>query len=230
MTQGAWGFTPPPILTECPFCDKPVLANVQGTYVESDGHENPSFLYTLASCQSCNSGLLLMQYEDSEGYSPPERVYPNSDQRTLSGTIPEQLRREHEEARSCFKAHAYTATAVMVRRTLEGVCQDQGITRRQPLFASLRDLHEAGKIEGRLLEWAEALRALGNQGAHFTGMKVSREDAADALALAEALLDYMYVLTAQYERFQRRRASGAETSVPPQSASTTEDASGSAPF
>jgi hypothetical protein len=108
----------------------------------------------------------------------------------------------------------------MVRRTLEGVCQEQGITKRQPLAASLKQLRDDGKIEGRLLEWAEALRFLGNQGAHYTGTPVSREDAADALALSEALLDYMYVLTAQYEKFRQRRSAGGQepqgVSVPPQ--------------
>ncbi len=94
----------------------------------------------------------------------------------------------------------------MVRRTLEGVCADQGVTKRQPLVASLRELHQQGKIEGRLLEWAEALRVLGNQGAHYTGIQVSREDANDAVALAEALLDYMYVFTSQYEKFKERRS------------------------
>lgn len=47
---------------------------------------------------------------------------------------------------------------------------------------------------------------LGNQGAHYTGVQVSREDATDALALAEALLDYMYVFTSQYEKFKSRRS------------------------
>jgi hypothetical protein len=34
---------------------------------------------------------------------------------------------------------------------------------------------------------------------------VSREDAQDALALAEALLDYLYVFSAQFAEFKQRR-------------------------
>jgi hypothetical protein len=159
--------------------------------------------YALARCQECFGPLLLAQ---DNPFERPERAWPNPDGRELSSNIPDPLRREHGEARACLKAKAYTAVAVMVRRTLEGVCADQGVTKRQPLVASLRELHQQGKIEGRLLEWAEALRALGNQGAHFTGVQVSREDATDALALAEALLDYMYVVTNQYEQFKARRS------------------------
>jgi hypothetical protein len=49
------------------------------------------------------------------------------------------------------------------------------------------------------------LRVLGNQGAHFTGKQVPRPDAEDALALAEALLDYLYVFSAQFDAFKERR-------------------------
>jgi hypothetical protein len=62
-----------------------------------------------------------------------------------------------------------------------------------------------GLIEGRLLEWAQELRVLGNEGAHFTGERVARQDAQDALALAEAILDYLYVFSAQFFEFKNRR-------------------------
>lgn len=60
-------------------------------------------------------------------------------------------------------------------------------------------------IEGRLLDWAQELRVLGNEAAHFTGNPVSRQDAQDALELAEALMDYLYVFTAPFNEFKSRR-------------------------
>jgi hypothetical protein len=48
------------------------------------------------------------------------------------------------------------------------------------------------------------------KGAHFTGRRVSREDAQDALALAEALLDYLYVFSAQFAEFKQRRRERAK--------------------
>ena len=81
----------------------------------------------------------------------------------------------------------------MVRKTLEGTCADQGAA-SGPLASRLRDLQGEGKIDGMLVEWANILRVVGNEGAHFTGTTMSREDAEDALALAEALLDHLYVL------------------------------------
>jgi hypothetical protein len=96
----------------------------------------------------------------------------------------------------------------MVRRTLEGVCIDHGIFRK-PLYAALDEMKNDGLIEGRLLEWAQGLRVLGNDAAHFTGQPVSSQDARDALTLAEALMDYMYVFSGQFEQFRARRAAQA---------------------
>lgn len=133
------------------------------------------------------------------------REWPSDESRSVNSNIPRPIARELREARACFRAKLYTATAVMVRRTLEGMCVDQG-TQKKALFQALRELKDADKIEGRLFEWAQALRALGNQGAHFSKEAVSREDAGDALALAEALLDYIYVFTTKYDEFQKRRS------------------------
>jgi hypothetical protein len=92
----------------------------------------------------------------------------------------------------------------MVRRTLEGVCAEHDV-KRGPLAAGLAELERKGLLDGRLIEWSQALRVLGNEGAHFTGNRVSRQDALDALAFCEALLDYTYVLTAKFREFQERR-------------------------
>ncbi|MFG2319860.1 DUF4145 domain-containing protein [Streptomyces tendae] len=133
-------------------------------------------------------------------------VWPEDNAGIMNDAIPKSLVREMREAYTCFKAKAYTATLVMVRRTLEGMCTDQGATSKKALFQKLQELQNLGKIEGRLVDWAQALRAIGNQGAHFSPTAAKREDAEDALALAEALLDYVYVFTARYKEFEQRRA------------------------
>ena len=62
-----------------------------------------------------------------------------------------------------------------------------------------------GLIDSTIAEWADALRILGNEGAHYTGNPVPRDDAEDALAFAEALLDHVYVLRKRFEDFAKRR-------------------------
>lgn len=188
----------------CPYCERIVTATVHGWTTEGER----DYEVVLLSCNECGSALLYLR--ELEWHSPTsvkliltKRLWPDTG-RVMSAAIPSPLREEYEQARLCFEAHAYTATAVMVRRTLEGVCADNNITERI-LARPLEKMHTSGLIDERLFEWTQALRVLGNEGAHFTGRQVSREDAEDALALAEALLDYMYVLTIKFRKFQARR-------------------------
>jgi len=150
--------------------------------------------------------LLFVQEDYGDGVDADDltRVWPGPI-RQLSSAVPKKLRDVHDEARRCFEAKAYTAAVVMVGRTLEGVCALNNIKGRS-LVESLRSLKSAGLIDDRLHEWTTELRVLRNQGAHFTGTLVNHEDARDALALSEALLDYMYVLTERFNEFKERRA------------------------
>ncbi|MEV8362559.1 DUF4145 domain-containing protein [Streptomyces niveus] len=183
----------------------------RATALADEDPSNPWTLY-LVRCGGCNRGVLVehnfettpnpFRTDKGDLSYVPRTLWPRTS--SLSHLVPCDLRRAYQEASTCFAAGAFTAAAVMVRRTLEGVCADQGANGKV-LMKSLQELLEAGMIEGRLFDWAQALRILGNQGAHFTGEHVDREDAADALALCEALLDYIYVLTTRYEEFMQRR-------------------------
>ncbi len=171
-----------------------------------DPKTGPPAEFSLLLC--ANDGCLTPIVQVREDYGPgfehdkPVIIYPSK--RRLSPSIPLDLRNEFEEARKCFDAKAYEATLVMVRRTLEGTCKDQGTTKRT-LAESLRELQALAKIDGLLAEWADLLRAVGNKGAHFTGERVTAQDAEDALDFAEALLDHLYVLRARFDEFKSRQ-------------------------
>jgi hypothetical protein len=195
------------MLIACPFCEKTAIATklIKTEWIGED-QEPPLEIYSLLECTLCHKPLLLRQFDWGHGDPPeePEQLWPPP-RRIISSAIPESLRQEIAEARTCFAAKAYTATVVMVRRTLEGVCVDHDVAKK-PLQNALKEMAAQGLLDDRLLSWADELRVLGNQGAHFTGSPVNREDAKDALALAEAVLDYLYVLAKQFYDFQRRRA------------------------
>ncbi len=202
-------------VTTCPRCQQTVVASQEAIAQPFPDHDFNILRHIIARCEICYQALLLEQ----DGQAPKSErdakcVWPVLD-RVLSEAVPESLRREHGEATSCFKSGAYTATVVMVRRTLEGVCNQHGVTRK-PLFKALEEMEGKGLIEGRLLEWSQELRVLGNEAAHFTGGHVSRQDASDAIALAEAILDYLYVFSARFEEFKSRRGQTANPVVPQQ--------------
>jgi Domain of unknown function (DUF4145) len=196
----------------CPHCDQPASSEVRGVAVWNGRNDDgdPVDLPTewaLVQCNRC--ALPSVQIREDVGGpggfddDEPGIYYPSPHR--ISPSVPDALRREWAEARTCFNSKAYTACLVMVRRTLEGTCRDQGVSKRT-LHRSLEELKAQGLMDGMLAEWADALRLAGNRGAHFTGETVSREDAEDALDFAEALLDHIYVLRQRFADFQRRMA------------------------
>ncbi|MGW9383469.1 DUF4145 domain-containing protein [Streptomyces globisporus] len=195
------------ILVTCGACEKPVMARVSGVLIERNDEKGPPTLFQLASCQRCGEALLALEEDYGNGWDgEPVTVWPQPRQ-VLSPFIPEALRNQHTETHKCLSVKAYIATVVMNRRTLEGICKDQGAQGRN-LMRMLEELAASGIIEGRLLEWSQELRILGNEGAHFTETTVTADDAIDAIAFTEALMDYIYVYSAQFANFKQRRAGG----------------------
>ncbi|GGO02988.1 DUF4145 domain-containing protein [Microbispora bryophytorum] len=209
----------PFLMAVCPTCQRPVAAMEDRSVSYYDGEGLPC-RFKLMCCSACPQAFVVLQeLYAGQHWGQPELMWPSAT-KALNQAIPFKIRKELSEATQCFKAGQYTATAVMVRRVIEGVCRSHNATGTP--FKALDDLYERGLIDKRLLEWAHGLRALGNDGAHFGGKPITRQDAEDALTLAEAVLNYMYVFTRQYEEFKQRRAE----SVPPSDEGTS---NGSAP-
>jgi hypothetical protein len=225
---------PSQMLVECDNCEKPVIATARGYSIDFGDWENgiPGRRWTLLECDKSHP-ILVLQVDPTDDprvwhWDDPIRIYPPRD-RELSSLIPEQLRQVHEEARACFHAKAYTAAAVMSGRTLEGACAAHGIKERN-LQQSLSKMKEAGYIDGRLWEWAQTLRNVRNSAAHFDSNIITKQDAEDSVAFSEALLDYLYVLTARFEALKDRRAkrtSETESLQSPKTGQTTKEPSDS---
>lgn len=196
-----------PISFVCPHCKKPAAVSVRGEAIwdgyADDRSVNPPIEWSFVQCTNCWHPSIQAREDYGRGFEDddPVLVYPAPHR--ISPSVPQALRREWEEARTCLDAKAYTACGVMVRRTLEGTCKDQGV-KAKILAKGLQELRDQGLIDGVLTEWADALRVLGNQSAHFTGKEITREDAEDSLAFAEALLDHLYVLRKRFAEFQKR--------------------------
>ena len=100
--------------------------------------------------------------------------------------------------------------AVGIRRMLEAVCNDQGVTKGD-LFERLGQLVRVGAIPGTLGEQAQELRKLGNLGAHQKDVAVSAIDVPTIEDFADAILEYVYRAPGQASRVaieHRRPQSG----------------------
>jgi hypothetical protein len=203
------------MLLECKNCQAIVDAKVlyAHEYVQLIEEQYAiSARVTFASCPACDAPLLAAQNDIGSGWDAPERIYPPRDRDFTWDEVPSNIVRAFNEARTCFRTKAFTAAAIMCRKTLEGICLEHGVKSSGTLAAQLQKLKENGIIESRLFEWAEALRTMGNEAAHGVEVVISPADARDTLEFTEALLEYVFTYRDKFEEFKKRRAQ-AESSL-----------------
>lgn len=194
----------------CPECHEAVVATEVSHHIYSDGPAAPNWRFSLLTCPSDGSPMIIYG-EDGHSFEAPIWLYPVSLDDSVQTAIPAALRAELIEARKCAAHGLNSAAAVMCGRVLEGVAALHGYEERS-LLRGLERLRQSGVLDGKLVDWASELRTLRNEAAHFGNAPVSREDAADILALTHAILEYVYVIAARFEDFRRRRH-GADDST-----------------
>jgi uncharacterized protein DUF4145 len=206
------------MLLECPDCEAVVDAKEIADHEFNEMFEGGPVPWnsraTFASCPRCGGPMLGYQddWGDGKGWNDPVRIYPPRD-RNLHHSVPEAISAAFAEARVCLRAKAFTAAAIMCRKTLEGICSEHDV-KSGTLAARLEKLKEKGVIENRLFDWAEALRAIGNEAAHDVDFVASREDAGDTIEFTEALIEYVFTYRHKFDEFMKRRAKAAATPKP----------------
>jgi hypothetical protein len=145
--------------------------------------------------------------------APLEQVFPEVRQ-PLPWYVPKSIKESHDEAVRCVRARCYTAATVMARRGVEAICAESGY-RKGTLAKKLSQMQEAGVIDSRLSDWSSVVKDLGNSGAHDVEESLSREDAEDALAFFEALVNYIYTCQRRYQDHLKRRLIGDVEEIKP---------------
>jgi len=202
-------------ILECPDCDTNVAAEVLKHIDVSEPDWSLRSRYSFLACPRCQHPFVMAQDDIGEGWDTPILLFPER-VGGLGSSVPEPIRRAFAEALICFSAKAFTASAIMCRKSIEGLCHDQEASGRT-VVAKLADLQAKGVVEARLHAWADALRMSGNQAAHDVEVSTSRADAADLIDFARALHEYVYTFGERLKHFQARQAK-----------SRTNDVSGSA--
>jgi hypothetical protein len=116
--------------------------------------------------------------------------------------LPSDILSSLEEAIKCHAAGCHRASALMVRRTLEELCDDKAATGRD-LKARIASLNSVAVIPTDLLTAADELRILGNDAAHIEAKdydKIGKEESELAIELAKELLKAVYQYTSLVAR------------------------------
>jgi hypothetical protein len=195
------------MLLECRDCAAIVHAEKLCEYLAFDDDIGP-WLFTFLKCPKCHAPLVTSQEDigfERDGsviWGEPTRIYPPRDQ-LLGDAVPESISSPYHEALDCYKAKAYTAAAIMCRKSMEAMCKEHSA--KGGLAEGLKHLKDTGIIENRLFEWAEALRISGNEAAHDVASNVSARDARDLLDLTDAILQYVFTFGEKFKNFMDRR-------------------------
>lgn len=119
---------------------------------------------------------------------PPLRLDFNSE------NLPARILKSFSEAISCHAAECYVAAALMVRRTLEELCEERGASGAN-LKARLNDLKGKIVIPQELFEAMDELRLLGNDAAHIEAKDydaISAEEIVIAIEFTKEILKGVY--------------------------------------
>ena len=195
------------MIVECKYCEALVDAKILKDYIILVPEYGDHFKYSFLKCPKCDEPILVSQAEYIDGWGDPHRLYPI--QEKINPFFPEPLKKAYSEAQACFKAKAYTASAIMCRKTLEGICREHKI-KENNLESSLKKMKEEGIIESRMFEWANTLRISGNEAVHDLSVTVAPEDARDIMEFTNALLEYVFTFKDKYEQYKKRQESKKE--------------------
>ncbi|HLH93951.1 MAG TPA: DUF4145 domain-containing protein [Xanthobacteraceae bacterium] len=206
------------MIVECLTCRCHVEATQRGGFERLSDGSGPSTLYTLLACTQCGHPILVRQSNignmvEGDKWDTPYPLFPPSDLR-VNPNAPPEIQAAFEEACACYRARAYTASAIMCRKTLEGLCEAHGV-KQNALAASLKKMREKNMIDERLFEWSDTLRVAGNEAAHGVGRSISQPDAKDILEFTNAILDYLFSFRDRFEDFKKRRSEKRKPSKVP---------------
>lgn len=134
-------------------------------------------------------------------------VYPPEVLDWDASDLPPRVLAAYEEAIKCHAAACYTACALMVRKTLEVVCDDQG-AKGKNLEDRIDALRERVILPPPLFEALHDLRYLGNDAAHVAANafdEVGKAEVELALGLAKELLRSLYQLQSLTKALRERK-------------------------
>lgn len=157
----------------------------------------------VAACSTCGQ---LLVYDNAGDQTPEARfskcelVYPKVPFIPLS--VPHKIADAYSEA-ARIKGISPNAFAVLIRRSLEILCHERGLT-NGTLAKRLKILSDQGELPPTLSQATDLLRTIGNVGAHGSESSVSplHVHAIDDFFLA--IVEYLYVAPKKIAEFQRR--------------------------
>jgi hypothetical protein len=201
-----------PVSVRCPHCRELGSFNVvnQAIAFTKRGRLGPNphgqqYFASIRVCPNIKCFGLVFVIETGNGIvevEPPQLLDFSLD------NLPPRLQETLKEAIACHGAGAYRAAAMMVRRLLEEICEENKATGAN-LHQRLASLKNAVVLPQPLFDAMNELKALGNDAAHVEAKEydnIGSGEAEDSIELAKEILKALYQLKGLIARLQSRKS------------------------
>jgi len=187
------------VATRCPHCGHKgtfIQVGLTDVYTFIDpNNQQPHHFLGLRKCpnEKCNGHLFFI-------YDQPEDTlftYPSETIQFEKEGIPQKVLYAFEEAIKCHSISCYMASAVMIRKTVEEICNDRD-AQGANLFERIKKLCTKIVIPKELLEVMQDLRLLGNDAVHVE-LKSFDEIGKDEVEISMSFTKEILKATYQYE-------------------------------
>jgi Domain of unknown function (DUF4145) len=185
----------------CPACKQIGTFETIGSDLtfQSDNASWPIVGHRVCPNPSCKAHLFVVINNNALfGSYPPERIDFDAT------AVPDSIIQSLEEAITCHANHCYVAAAIMIRKTLELLCFDQGVTGAN-LKERIKLLGTKAVLPPDLFSGLDDLRLLGNDAAHIESEayeKISQEELEVGIEFTKEVLKATYQYTSLLKRLR----------------------------
>ncbi len=198
-------------IIDCPHCGNRTGATILYHHVgceelyDNNGEfvDTVKVFYFLTECMTCSKICLFSNWEfheDPQNLLEAHLEYPTA--RKFSTDVPEEIRRTYEQAKKVIKISP-DAFAVLIRKALEYLGQCHGI-KEYNLKRMLDKLAKKEIIPGHLAQMTEAIRLVGNIGAHASSVSIGKEEAGLIDDFFVAIIEYVYIAPAKIKKLKEK--------------------------
>lgn len=204
---------------ECPKCNKNFhpQPNILDISVHSEPVGRNFILYQ--ACPSCKELLLYLkmntsaqimaQYRQNQIPEPSQfamLVYPKKNRKVLSNDIPAEYQKDFNEALGVLETSS-RASAALSRYCLQKLLIEKAGVKKRELFDQIQEVLDSKQLPTHLASDIDAIRAIGNFGAHpiksTTSGSIVEVEAGEAewnLNVLEGLFDFYFIAPAESQR------------------------------
>jgi hypothetical protein len=200
----------------CPGCSVPVALKVHKRLtIHASPHGIDTLLVWICSCPSASCRTSVIVISDMQlNYI---HSFPPSGLPLDLSNVPKPIIDALTEAHTCFTNQCFTAAAIMVRKSLEALCDERGAGGKN-LVERISNLGTAVILPPQLLEGLDHIRLLGNDAAHLdlkTFASIGPDEVQFAFTFTEKVLEAIY----QYEDLLQQFKALTITPPPPSTTS-----------